>query len=173
MVFQTVPPASLLTHNGGLSCYSYLLLSGTQKSISALLTDHKITIMKKSVVVSLLIALIAVSPVRGYGVTPSSTSRRQVMGAIFGGSVAFVGATAANALDMDAFANAQIESDTKNCDPKKDPKCVPKLSKDEALCKYGQSGKARGEACQRVKAAGGEVPSAQPQGKSLGGAYAM
>jgi len=74
---------------------------------------------------------------------------------------------------MDAFMNSQLESDTKNCDPKRDPKCIPKLSADEALCKYGQSGNARGEACKRVKQAGGTLPSAQPQGKSLGGAYAM
>jgi len=46
------------------------------------------------------------------------------------------------------------------------------LTQDEALCKYGQNGEARGEACKRVKAAGGSLPS-QNQGKSLGGAYAM
>ena len=52
-------------------------------------------------------------------------------------------------------------------------KCIPKLSADEALCKYGQSGNARGEACKRIKSKGGELPSVKPQGKSLGGAYAM
>jgi hypothetical protein len=66
----------------------------------------------------------------------------------------------------------QIEADTKNCDPKRDPKCIPKLTADEALCKYGQSGTARGEACKRVKAGGGKIDT-RPQGKSLGGAYAM
>ena len=67
----------------------------------------------------------------------------------------------------------QIESDTKNCNPKLDRKCIPKLNSDEALCKYGQSGDARGEACKRVKAAGGTLEKAKPKEKSLGGAYAM
>eukprot|EP00537_Pseudo-nitzschia_pungens_P010968 CAMPEP_0172397084 /NCGR_PEP_ID=MMETSP1061-20121228/28863_1 /TAXON_ID=37318 /ORGANISM="Pseudo-nitzschia pungens, Strain cf. pungens" /LENGTH=149 /DNA_ID=CAMNT_0013129153 /DNA_START=85 /DNA_END=534 /DNA_ORIENTATION=+ len=90
----------------------------------------------------------------------------------FAAVVAFTPVVAANALDMDAFANAQIEADIKNCDPKRDPKCIPKLNADEALCKYGQSGSARGDACKRVKAAGGDI-SQKPQGQSLGGAYAM
>jgi hypothetical protein len=47
----------------------------------------------------------------------------------------------------------QLENDTKNCDPKKDPKCIPTLDADQALCKYGQSGNARGEACKRAKEA--------------------
>ena len=97
-------------------------------------------------------------------------SRRSVMATIFLSTLA---ASNANALDMDAFMNAELANDLKNCDPKRDPKCVPKLSDDEALCKYGQSGKARGEACTKVKAGGKELPSAAPQGKSLGGAYAM
>jgi hypothetical protein len=81
----------------------------------------------------------------------------------------------ANALDMDAFINRELDSDTKNCDPKKDPKCMPKLSADDALCQYGQVGAAKKmEACQRIKAAGGKLPDpAASQGKSLGGAYAM
>jgi len=95
------------------------------------------------------------------------------MTSLFGGSIAFLGASAANALDMDAFANSQLEADEKNCNPKVDPKCAPPMTKDEALCKYGQSGEARGDACKRVKQAGGSLPSAKPQGKSLGGAYAM
>jgi hypothetical protein len=66
----------------------------------------------------------------------------------------------------------QIEADIKNCDPKRDPKCIPKLNAEEALCKYGQAGKAKSEACRKVKAAGGDISQA-PQGKSLGGAYAM
>lgn len=65
-----------------------------------------------------------------------------------------------------------MESDKKNCDPKRDPKCIPKLTEDEALCKYGQSGNARGEACKRVKQGGGALPG-QQKVKSLGGAYAM
>ena len=66
-----------------------------------------------------------------------------------------------------------MESDTKNCDPSKDSKCIPKLSADEAMCKYGQSGEARGEACRRVKESGGALPNASAPVKSLGGAYAM
>jgi hypothetical protein len=43
---------------------------------------------------------------------------------------------------------------------------------DEALCQYGKSGQARGEACQRVKNLGGKLPEINKV-KSLGGAYAM
>ena len=103
------------------------------------------------------------------------TGRRRALQSIFASGAAFVGGSAnkVNALDMDAFVNSQLEADTKNCDPKRDPKCKPTLSEDEALCKYGQSGEARGEACKRVKAAGGELPKPGSGGKSLGGAYAM
>jgi hypothetical protein len=41
------------------------------------------------------------------------------------------------------------------------------------MCKYGQSGDARGEACRRVKESGGKLPTAGTPVKSLGGAYAM
>jgi len=106
-----------------------------------------------------------------------ATDRRQALQSLLsvGTSLAFVGSStpAANALDMDAFVNSQLEADTKNCDPKRDPKCKPELTKDEALCKYGQSGEARGEACKRVKAAGGTLAKPGSGGKSLGGAYAM
>merc|ERR1712071_105672 len=104
-----------------------------------------------------------------------ASSRREVFQSLIGG-VVFAGtafATNANALDMDAFIGAELASDKNNCDPKKDPKCIPKLTQDEALCKYGQSGDARGEACKRVKASGKQLPDVKPQGKSLGGAYAM
>jgi hypothetical protein len=80
--------------------------------------------------------------------------------------------TMSNALDFDAFEKGLVESDTKNCNPKTDPKCIPKLTPDEALCQYGKSGQARGEACQRVKNAGGKLPEVTKV-KSLGGAYAM
>ena len=102
--------------------------------------------------------------------------RRKALAVFAGGSFSFVAKSNnnnANELDMDAFMNSELESDTKNCDPKRDPKCAPELSADEALCKYGQSGAARGEACKRVKETGGELPKANSQGKSLGGAYAM
>ncbi|KAL7543995.1 hypothetical protein ACHAWF_007504 [Thalassiosira exigua] len=85
--------------------------------------------------------------------------------------VGFTG-TAANALDFDAFEKGEIKSDTDKCDPKRDPKCVPKLTKDEALCQYGGGGQARGDACMRVRKAGGALPEVKKE-KSLGGAYAM
>eukprot|EP00554_Chaetoceros_debilis_P006846 CAMPEP_0194079952 /NCGR_PEP_ID=MMETSP0149-20130528/6076_1 /TAXON_ID=122233 /ORGANISM="Chaetoceros debilis, Strain MM31A-1" /LENGTH=154 /DNA_ID=CAMNT_0038761569 /DNA_START=113 /DNA_END=577 /DNA_ORIENTATION=+ len=81
--------------------------------------------------------------------------------------------SAANALDMDAFMNAELDKDTKNCDPKLDRKCAPKMNDTEALCKYGQGGKARAAACMKLRESGAEVPTAPPAGKSLGGAYAM
>lgn len=84
----------------------------------------------------------------------------------------FSGTDLVNALDIEAFMNSEIEKDSKSCNPKVDPKCQPKLSQDEALCKYGQSGPARGEACQRVKEKGGNLPGKTKE-KSLGGAYAM
>jgi len=109
--------------------------------------------------------------------TNEVTGRRRALQNMFGSSsvLAFVAAapSVANALDMDSFVNSQLEADTKNCDPKRDPKCIPELTKDEALCKYGQSGDARGEACKRVKAAGGQLSKPGSGGKSLGGAYAM
>jgi len=102
-------------------------------------------------------------------------SRRNVLGkaAFVAASLAFSPIVTANALDMEAFANAQIEMDIKNCDPKRDVKCIPVLNADEAMCKYGQSGNVRGEACKRVKAAGGKLNNAGPPVKTLGGAYAM
>ena len=81
--------------------------------------------------------------------------------------------TVSNALDMDAFMNSELESDTKNCDPKRDAKCLPKLTPDEAMCQYGQTGDKKTEACKRVKAVGGNTSSGKKQGKSIGGAYAM
>ena len=65
------------------------------------------------------------------------------------------------------------QKDTKNCDPKLDRKCAPKMNDTEALCKYGQGGKARAAACMKLRESGAEVPVAAPAGKSLGGAYAM
>lgn len=106
---------------------------------------------------------------------PSSTCNRRVaLHSFVSGSLTLLVPTVASALDMDAFMNQELEKDTKNCDPKRDPKCAPPMTKDEALCKYGQSGDARGEACKRFKESGGALnkPGAAT-GKSLGGAYAM
>lgn len=57
---------------------------------------------------------------------------------------------AALALDMDAFVDSQLEADIKNCDPQNEPKCIPKMTADEALCVYGHNGQERGEACMRI-----------------------
>jgi hypothetical protein len=47
-----------------------------------------------------------------------------------------------------------LSSSQKACNPKYDPKCTPELTKDEALCQYGQSGgKDRSEACKRAREA--------------------
>lgn len=80
-------------------------------------------------------------------------------------------ATAAvQALDMDSFVNSQLEKDTTECNPKLDPKCVPKLTPDEALCKYGVSGTdARLAACKRVRAAGGLLPTSKPGERNTAG----
>lgn len=105
------------------------------------------------------------------------SDRRRVLQSVFGATAAAATVllsektAPAQALDMDAFMNSELASDSAKCDPK-DPKCIPKLSQDEALCKYGQIGEARAEACKRVKASGGKVDKAD-KGKSLGGAYAM
>ena len=123
------------------------------------------------------------SAVNSFSVNHSSSSSKPIVAdasrrtAIFLPIMATITAASAkvNALDMDAFANSQIEADKKNCDPKRDPKCVPTLTSDEALCKYGSSGKARGEACTRLKSAkpGQAIDTGIKGGKSLGGAYAM
>ena len=104
----------------------------------------------------------------------AESSRRNFInnfGAIAAGSIVSL-PSVTNALDFDAFEKGEVESDTKNCNPKFDPKCIPKLTADEALCQYGKSGQARGEACQRVKKSGGKLPEVTKE-KSLGGAYAM
>mmetsp|Transcript_8247 Transcript_8247/g.12135 ORF Transcript_8247/g.12135 Transcript_8247/m.12135 type:complete len:133 (-) Transcript_8247:297-695(-) len=108
--------------------------------------------------------------------TPQSSSRTTSLNAVgrreafsLLGGAAFMAAMnvpQVNALDMDAFANAQLAADAE--------KKVEKLNPDEALCKYGQGGTtARTEACKRVKAAGGQLPGKSAPVKSLGGAYAM
>lgn len=89
-------------------------------------------------------------------------SRREVlerMGSFVAGMVVLSPSVAvlpsmASALDMDAFVAGELAADKKACNPKFDPKCAPELTKDEALCQYGQSGgKDRAEACKRVREA--------------------
>lgn len=100
--------------------------------------------------------------------------RRKALQAIFlTGAVASVGnPEVVKALDMDAFTKSELEKDQSQCNPKLDPKCAPKMTSEEALCKYGQSGNARAEACKKFKAQGGQLPAATKE-RSLGGAYAI
>ena len=77
--------------------------------------------------------------------------------------------TESNALDMDSFENSLIEKDTTECNSK-DPKCIPKLTADEALCKYGVSGAdERTKACRRVRDAGGQLPGSKKGERSTQG----
>ena len=71
----------------------------------------------------------------------------------------FGSAKEVSALDMDSFEKSLIDQDTSDCDPNLDRKCTPKLSADEALCKYGVPGSdSRSVACRRVRDAGGLLP---------------
>ena len=45
----------------------------------------------------------------------------------------------------------QKELDNETCDDRTSKKCKPKLSEDEALCRFGQPSKRTGEACLRAK----------------------
>jgi hypothetical protein len=133
-------------------------------------------IMKRSV---LFIALLtATLPENGYAFSPQlSSSRRDIIN-IF--TKATVGAAVsgfavlpsslqngiANALDMDSFENSILKKDTIQCNPKLDPKCIPELTHDEALCKYGVAGATeRTAACRRVRDAGGKLPNASKPGE--------
>lgn len=98
--------------------------------------------------------------------------RKALQSMLAGASLAASFPSVSSALDIDAFTSSELEKDTKNCNPKFDPKCAPKMTQDEALCKYGQSGNARGEACKRFKESGGQLPTSTKE-KSLGGAYAI
>ena len=49
---------------------------------------------------------------------------------------------------MDSFVNQELQSS--KCDEKVNKKCAPKLTEDEALCRYGFPAKATGEACVRA-----------------------
>jgi hypothetical protein len=52
------------------------------------------------------------------------------------------------ALDIDSFV--QKELDANSCNEKTDKKCMPKLTKDEALCRFGQPSPETGNACVRA-----------------------
>mmetsp|Transcript_3977 Transcript_3977/g.8017 ORF Transcript_3977/g.8017 Transcript_3977/m.8017 type:complete len:142 (+) Transcript_3977:172-597(+) len=61
---------------------------------------------------------------------------------LVGGVVATTLPKVSSALDMDAFANSELASDT--------PKKGGKLSEDEALCRFGGASSLRAEACSRA-----------------------
>lgn len=86
------------------------------------------------------------------------SQRRNLVAAL---PAVFLAPTISNALDIDAFINAEIANDSKKRD----------MTPDEGMCKYGQSGEKKAEACKRYKASGGKVEVKKE--KSLGGAYAM
>lgn len=105
-----------------------------------------------------------------------SMQRREIIDVItnaaFGAGVtAIIGSTQqANALDMDAFEKSLIDNDTTQCDPNLDRKCVPKLTPDEALCKYGVPGSdSRAAACRNVRDAGGLLPTSKKYERDVKG----
>ena len=105
-----------------------------------------------------------------------SMQRREIIdiftNAAFGAGVtAIIGSTQeANALDMDAFEKSLIDNDTTQCDPNLDRKCVPKLTPDEALCKYGVPGSdSRAAACRKVRDAGGLLPTSKKYERDVKG----
>ena len=102
-----------------------------------------------------------------------SCNRREIINILTKATVGAVligtSTESANALDMDSFENSLIEKDTTECNSK-DPKCIPKLTADEALCKYGVSGDdERTKACRRVRDAGGQLPGSKKGERSTSG----
>jgi hypothetical protein len=98
---------------------------------------------KISTLTTLLLLLMAtVSP--SEALQQPSLSRRQAFASIAtataAASVFVIAPLASNALDMDAFANQQL---TPSVAP-------PKLTDDEALCRYGSPAQKTGEACVRA-----------------------
>jgi hypothetical protein len=96
--------------------------------------------------------------------------RRHIIDTIAQAAILGTAAASARALDMDSFVNSQLEKDTTECNPKLDPKCIPKLTPDEALCKYGVAGSdARLAACKRVRDVGGLLPTSKPGERNTAG----
>lgn len=58
--------------------------------------------------------------------------------------------TSAHALDIDSFVQNELQADSVRCNDKTSKKCMPKLSEDEALCRFGQPSPRTGEACLRA-----------------------
>ena len=103
-------------------------------------------------------------------VTTLFMQRRDIINIFTQATILSTASTAVHALDMDSFINNQLERDTVDCNSKLDPKCIPKLTADEALCKYGVSGSdARLTACKRVRDAGGLLPTSKPGERNTAG----
>ena len=105
---------------------------------------------------------------------PPGTSSRRLF---FQRSIPYVVAAtailpdASNALDMDAFMQKELDSDAQNCDEKTDKRCKPKLTDDQALCRFGQPSKETGEACLRAGMPTTRNGSVDAFGKSDRGDY--
>ena len=54
----------------------------------------------------------------------------------------------AQALDIDAFVQKEMANEV--CDDRLNKKCQPKLSDDQALCRFGQPSQETGQACLRA-----------------------
>jgi hypothetical protein len=94
----------------------------------------------------LVAVLLCVTVAHSYSTRTPETSRRSFFAVPF---VVIAGAPAiSKALDIDAFMEKELESGT--CNEKTDKRCQPKLSEDEALCRFGQPAKETGEACVRA-----------------------
>lgn len=77
----------------------------------------------------------------------TTISRRSILALPF--LAAATSPSVALSLDMDAFMNQELSKE--ECDPRISKKCTPKkLTDDEALCKFGQPSKERGDACVRA-----------------------
>lgn len=61
------------------------------------------------------------------------------------------------ALDMESFVQKELAEES--CDDRVNKKCKPKLSDDEALCRFGQPSPKTGEACLRAG-----MPTKRPSG---------
>lgn len=97
-------------------------------------------------VIQLSIALLLIGVTHSYSTKKPAISRRSVFGIPF--VIAGAAPTASMALDIDAFM--QKELDTGTCSESTDKKCQPKLTEDQALCRFGQPSKKTGEACLRA-----------------------
>lgn len=111
--------------------------------------SYTVTICFKTMLKVFLVVATVFAPCESLTTNSSSQpqqSRRSVLALPFIATATVP--SIANALDMDAFMNQELSKD--DCDSRTSKKCVQKLTDDEALCKYGQPSKERGDACARA-----------------------